>query len=78
VDRGPDARREPNGHTRLRLGPLITSGSSSLRHRILFGTCSWLSPQPANLLATEVIDLVGHDVADDWLHGNTLRLLEGH
>jgi predicted TIM-barrel fold metal-dependent hydrolase len=56
--------------------PLITLGSSSLRHRILFGTCSWLSPQPANLLATEVADLVGDDVAADWLHNNTQRLLE--
>jgi hypothetical protein len=36
--------------------PLITLGASSLRHRILFGTCTWLTPQPANLLATEITD----------------------
>jgi hypothetical protein len=43
-------------------------GASSRRHRILFGTCTWLSPEPANLLATEVVGLVGDDVAADWLH----------
>jgi hypothetical protein len=43
--------------------PLITLGASSLRHRILFGTCTWLTPQPANLLATEGILDVALDVA---------------
>lgn len=55
--------------------PLVQLGASSLRHRILFGTATWLSPKPVNALADEVAALVGADVATDWLHGNARRLL---
>jgi predicted TIM-barrel fold metal-dependent hydrolase len=46
-----------------------------VQHRILFGTATWLSLEPANELAAEVVQLVGPNVAADWLHNNALRLL---
>jgi len=55
--------------------PLRKLGAESLRDRVLFGTCSWLSPEPTSVLAAEILDLVGADVAADWLGGNALRLL---
>jgi predicted TIM-barrel fold metal-dependent hydrolase len=56
--------------------PLIRLGTERLRHRILFGTATWLSPKGPNALATEVVDLVGPDVATDWLHNNAHHLLQ--
>jgi hypothetical protein len=81
--RHPNVYLDISGHRAARMTspgfgwePLLKMGTDSLRDRILFGTCTWLSPKPPNVLAAEIADLVGADVATDWLHDNALRMLQ--
>jgi predicted TIM-barrel fold metal-dependent hydrolase len=58
--------------------PLLYYGRGPSRHKIMFGTSTWVNPVPIATLAAEVRALHRGDeeaVTQDWLHGNAARLL---
>ncbi len=58
--------------------PLLHHARTLARHRVLFGTSTWVNPLPVGVLAAEVEALgLGEEITADWLSGNALRMLDG-
>lgn len=56
--------------------PLLLYGRSTLRHRVLFGSMTWVNAAPVHEVTEQVAALgLGEDITDDWLYGNAARLL---
>ncbi|MDX3072644.1 amidohydrolase family protein [Streptomyces sp. NPDC088354] len=56
--------------------PLLHHATSLARHRVLFGTSTWVNPVPVAVLADELTALrLPSDVTAAWLHGNARALL---
>ena len=55
--------------------PLLTYGTSAIRHKVLYGSGWFLMGQPPAGLVAEMRELpVADDVLDDWLYNNAARL----
>lgn len=56
--------------------PLLHHATSLARHRVMFGTSTWVNPTPARTLADEVTTLgLPEPVTSEWLADNALRML---
>jgi uncharacterized protein len=59
--------------------PLLHYGRAAARRKVMFGTSTWVNPEPVKVLADEVRtvlrDAQAEPVAADWLHRNAARLL---
>jgi uncharacterized protein len=55
--------------------PLLTYGTSTIRHKVLYGSGWFLMGQPPSGLVAEMRELpVADDVLHDWLYNNAARL----
>ncbi|TCO62110.1 amidohydrolase family protein [Actinocrispum wychmicini] len=56
--------------------PMLNYGRTTARHKIMFGSVTWVHSVPIGILAREVQGLdLGAETERAWLHGNAERLL---